>query len=101
LYLKADDKNYYKISNTDGYGPGKIEKVVNGKIVDSSSFNTEYTQKNIYPYFIKFSEAGLEVNAFGDVLHLNKNKQSIAIKQLEINLAQQDGYFDDIIYSGQ
>jgi len=28
LYLKQDENNFYKISNTDGYGRGQIEKVV-------------------------------------------------------------------------
>ena len=98
IKLKADERNYYELSNTDGYGPGKIEKYIDGQIVDSASFSNQYSQKIPYEISIDFSSSLTKVEAFDQVMILKKDNQKIRVKEFEIKLAQQDAFFDDIKY---
>jgi len=100
IYLKEDENNYFKISNTDGYGPGIIEKVIAGQSVESRSFNFEYEQNNNYLLELSFSPKLFVVNAFNDNLSLQNNHKQIHVKSFEIELTQQDAYIDDLEFSG-
>ncbi|MEA1999982.1 MAG: Ig-like domain-containing protein [Euryarchaeota archaeon] len=98
LYLRLvqDKNNYYEIKNSDGYGAQKIKKVVNGRIVDSVLFQSEYTQNNNYHITITFSPDSTTVEAFGDVLTLSENSDSISVSTFEVQSMQQDAYYDNI-----
>lgn len=101
IYLKQDDENYFKMFNTDGYGVGSIEKVVGGNVVDSLAFNHEYHQNPEYVLRLAFSRNEFKVNAFGETLTLRREKTPVMVKHFEIELVQQDGFFDDIIFHGE
>ncbi|MCI0514268.1 hypothetical protein L0128_13715 [candidate division KSB1 bacterium] len=98
IYLKQDAENYYKISNTDGYGPGKIEKFSAGQIVDNGTFSNEYDQQLSYWIDIDFAPDQVTVKAFENTLHLARDSQPIEVQEFEIELVQQDAYFDAIEY---
>ncbi len=73
--LIEDEQNYYKIENTDGYGPKIISKYVNGVLVDTAAFNSEYGQKDqnsedYYHISVNFSPSGTTVQAFGETLSM-------------------------------
>lgn len=101
IYLKQDDNNYYKILNTDGYGPGKIEKVVDGNVVDSTAFVGEYSQEQPFIVHVNFLPISFTVQAFHERLSLKKFHHPILVKTFEVELTQQDAYFDDIEFRGQ
>jgi alkaline phosphatase len=100
LYIRLvqDAGNYYDIQNTDGYGPKSIRKIVNGTVVDSASFTSQYTQNTNYHITVNFSPDQTTVNAFGQTITISTNKSSIPINRFEIEVQQQDAYFDNISY---
>ena len=100
LYIRLvqDANNYYDIQNTDGYGPKAIRKIVNGTVVDSASFTSQYTQNTNYHITVNFSPDQTTVNAFGQSITISTNKSSIPVNRFEIEVQQQDAYFDNISY---
>lgn len=101
LYLKENDENYYKISNSDGYGPGKIEKYVEGAVVAEHPLSSQYHQGNWYSINLEFSPVKLSVAAFGDEIQLHDSSRQLRISRFEVELTQQDAMFDDIEYIGK
>jgi len=93
--------NYYNIFNTDGYGPGRIEKVINGNVVDSTAFLNEYEQKQPVLVQANFLPQRFTVQAFDESLSVNKSHHPILVKIFEVVVTQQDGYFDGIEFRGQ
>ena len=97
--LVQDANNYYEMQNTDGYGPRSITKVINGQVVDSATFLNGYVQNTNYHITINFSPSQNTVNAFGNTLIISTNTSSITVGSFEIEVTQQDAYFDNIVYS--
>ena len=100
VFLKQDEFNYYEIGNTDGYGPGTVKKIVNGKVVASAKFHDEYHQGDYYHFMIRFSPEKTDVSAFGQTISLTDNGSVISVTTLEVGTRQQDAYFDNIAYAG-
>lgn len=101
LKLIGDQNNYYRLTNTDGYGPGKIEKCFSGIVADSENFKREYSQNKSYQIEIQFQPEFAVVKAFGEILKLNRNGGEIKIRKFEISLAQQDAFIDDIFFQAK
>ncbi|MEJ5364726.1 MAG: GDSL-type esterase/lipase family protein [Desulfosoma sp.] len=99
--LRQDAGTYYEMKNTDGYGPGYLRKIVNGRIVAEAAFQSQFTQNTLYPIAIQFSPAAATVEAFGQTLQVNGDTTPIVVQSFEIELKQQDAYFDNILYSTQ
>jgi hypothetical protein len=100
IRLVQDENNYYEIVYSDGYDYGQINNVVNGVTVESQAAATQYSQNNTYPVEVNFSPGQLTVTAFGVVQNLASNSSAIQVAGFEIQLGQQDGYLDNIYYSG-
>jgi alkaline phosphatase len=102
LYIRLvqDANNYYEIENTDGYGARGIRKIVNGLEVDEAGFSNGYAQKTNYTISIDFSPTQTVVDAFGNLLTLNTDTREIRVCGFEIEVEQQDAYFDNIYYEG-
>ena len=101
LRLVQDADNYYEIFNTDGYGPGNASKVINGTVVEQTPLQSEYSQTIQYSLTISFSAGGqLLIDAFGDLVALTQNTDSILVNRFEIMLRQQDAYLDNIYFTG-
>lgn len=96
--LRQDANNYYEMKNTDGYGPGYFRKIVNGQIVDETAFESEFDQNQNYEISIDFCQEITMLQAFGETLTLAAEKTSILVQKFEIELLQQDAYFDNIAY---
>lgn len=96
--LRQDVSNYYEMKNTDGYGPGYFRKIVNGRIVDETAFESEFDQNQNYEIAIDFGQEITILQAFGQTLTLGAEKTSITVQRFEIELMQQDAYFDNIAY---
>ena len=101
LWLKQDNNNYYKVSNSDGLGPGSIKKIVNGQIVDSASFRAGYSQNMAYTITVNFSAGATTVNAFGQMRVIKTNTNSLWVNSFEIELKQQDASYDNIYYTNE
>jgi len=99
VLLLQDADNYYKIVNTDGYGPGTVSKVVAGQVVDSAPFSSGYSQNNNYHLRVLFTPETVSFEAFGQVITLTGNSVGILVGTLRVALAQQSGYFDNISFS--
>jgi lysophospholipase L1-like esterase len=99
LKLIQDDQTYYKIKNSDGYGPKEISKYINGVEVDSVLFNTEYSQNNYYTITITFSPSATTVQAFGETATMNSDETAITVNSFSVDTTQQDAYYDNIIYN--
>ena len=82
----------------DRYGPGKVEKYVDGRCVESFHFKREYRQNRNYSIEIKFSPEITQIDAFGEKLHLVKNSRPIKVGKVFCEIAQQDAFIDNIIY---
>lgn len=98
LRLIQDAGNYYELVNSDGYGSFGIEKIVGGVVVDSASFVSEYSQGSTYPIAVSFSPGQTTVDAFGEILVMNTDINSIMVSSFEFDLGQQDAYVDNILY---
>ncbi len=99
LYLRQDANNYYRLSNTDGYGAWVLEKYVGGILVDSTDFTSEYSQNINYSITVNFSPGQTTANAFGEVITINNDSSSIMVNSFEVTSSQQDAYFDNISYT--
>lgn len=99
--LMENENSYYQISNTDGYGAGKIEKFIHGKIVAFQNFNREYSQNTKYSIQIHFNPKTIEVSGFAQPVTLKTNPEEITVRKFEIVHAQQNAYFDDIHFEGK
>ncbi len=97
IRLRQDPDNYYEMKNTDGYGPGYFRKIVNGQVVDEALFQSEYVQNTSYRLVIDFSPAASAVAAFGQAFGIDGESTAIGVKSFEIELRQQDAYFDNIV----
>ena len=97
--LLQDDNNYYELENSDGYGPlEEVRKVINGVTVDWAPFKKEFLQEINYFLAISFSPSLTMINAFGELLLMNENTESIIVNRFEIMVVQQDAFFDNIEY---
>ena len=94
--LIQDTQNYYEIFNSDGYGPGTLAKVVGGQVVEIAAFSTGYVQNQAYPLVFNFSPALSTFEGFGQFFALEATTQPLQITQLEIQVYQQDIFFDDL-----
>ncbi len=101
VYLMQDADNYYKIDNTDGYGPGTVSKVVGGQVVDSAPFSAAYGQNINYHLRVIFTPETVRFEAFGQVITLAANSVGILVGTLRVELAQQSGYFDNLSFSSE
>jgi lysophospholipase L1-like esterase len=101
LWLKQDNSNFYKIFNSDGQGPGGIKKVVNGQVVELASFKAGYSQNMAYTITVSFSLRATTVEAFGQMLVIKSNTARLGVNSFEINLKQQDAYYDNIDYTDE
>ena len=109
LRLEQDAANYYLIYNTDGYGPGVVQKVVNGEVVASASFQSSYVQGTNYRVDVSFSPTGIQVQPFGQdqgvpgytsvVVSLSTEAIPILVNRFVLELQQQDAYIDNIGYA--
>ncbi len=98
LRLVQDENNYYKLINTDGYGPGELMKYVNGVKVSSVPFGNEFSQNSNYAVVINFSSDQTTVEAFGESIFISTDNNPIMVNRFEVELEQQDAFFDNIIY---
>jgi lysophospholipase L1-like esterase len=101
LILRQDADNYYRLFNSDGYGAGTLRKVVRGVIVDEVSLSREYTQNTSYGITISFSPKQSLVSGFGANRTINTDTTSVSVTSFEMNLHQQDAYFDNLIFTDQ
>jgi lysophospholipase L1-like esterase len=99
LRLEQDADNYYEVENTDGYGPGKVRKIVGGQVVEEMAFPTEYRQGNAYRIEVYYSNGSVRVDAFGSGLALDQSIASILVSRMVVEISQQDAYFDNIYYT--
>jgi len=99
LYVRLveDADNYYQIRNTDGYGPGQIEKVVGGVVVATQPFGGEFSIGQSYTLTFTFSPDDFVVGGFGsDVSVSDAAGTAIDVQSFEIEFAQMDGYIANI-----
>ena len=101
IFLMQDTNNYYQIVNTDGYGPGTVSKIVNGQIVDSVALAAGYSQNKNYHLRVIFTPESARFEVFGQVLTLTVNSTGIAVGNIQMQLAQQTGYFDNISFTDE
>lgn len=99
VQLYQDDNNYYEISNTDGYDPGTVTKVVNGNVVDSADFTGGYSQNTSYQLDMTYSPDSFQADAFGDLITLTGDATDIVVEEIRIKLTQQDAYVDNISFT--
>ncbi len=98
IRLLQDENNYYEVMNSDGYGTFWVKKIIKGQVVDYAFLNKKYDQNIQYNVSINFSSELTNINAFGQKLFINTNTDSIIVSRFQIELIQQDGYFDNIEY---
>ncbi|HHD80516.1 MAG TPA: hypothetical protein ENK99_02765, partial [Campylobacterales bacterium] len=98
LKLIQNNSTYYQIENTDGYGVKSVNKYINGNLVDSQNFNSEYTQNTQYTLSIDFSPSSTTINAFGQTITINTNISPITVNAFLIETTQQDAFYDNINY---
>ena len=99
LKLQQDADTFYKIENTDGYGPGEISKYVNAVKVDSAPFSNEYVQGVNHTISVTFSPSATTVQAFGETVVMNSDSTAITVSSFSVNTFQQDAYYDNVLYS--
>lgn len=95
IRFKQDDKNYFFLRNSDGYGPGQIGQVVNGEVVVTAPFEFEYQQLQTYPIDVTFSPDAVVVDAFADRVTIQPVKPQ-QVKRVWIESRQQDAYYDQL-----
>ncbi len=98
LILRQDAGSYYRLTHTDGYGPGSLDKYIGGKKVDSVSFANKYFQNNNYNILINFGQESTTVDAFGESISISSDVNSIKVNRFELEIGQQDAFFDNISY---
>ena len=103
LRLKQDASNFYEIYNTIGNGPGYVRKVINGLDVKNQPLQNEYQLDPVFHdyIFISFSPTYTKIIAFGHIYVINNDSSAIMVNNFEVELYQQDGYFDNIEYTNR
>lgn len=101
LRLKQAEDTYYQLEKTHGYGAGCIKKVVKGITVDSTDCNYEYKQQSNYKVMFSFSPETMALSGFKDKVEVATDHHPIHVKEFEIQLLQQDAYFDNIYYESR
>ena len=96
--LIQDESNYYEVWNADGYSAGGIKKIVNGREVDGNNFQDGYTQNNLYTLIISYSPYSTRVEGLGDVSTINSDSSDIVVTEFEVEVGQQDAFFDNIYH---
>ena len=97
IRLKQDANNYYELSNSDGYGPYQMRKIVGGVEVENVAFTNGYIQNTNYTITINFSPNQTNVTAFGNNLSLITDTSTISVNSFEIETSQQDAFYDNIL----
>ena len=98
MRLIQDESNYYEVWNEDGYSAGGIKKIVNGQEVDGINFQNGYTQKYHYNITISYSPDLTRAEAFGEILNIDDDSSGIVVNEFEVEVGQQDAYFDNVYY---
>ncbi len=98
LRLMQDGDTYYELDNRDGYEPVGLRKFVGGVKVDSAPVSG-YSQNNNYRITITFGPGQTTVDAFGERFAIHSDGRSIMVNSFELNIVQQDAYFDNIMYT--
>jgi len=98
LRLKQSDDTYYQLEKTHGYGAGYIKKFLRGFTVDSTSCRYEFQQGLKYNVNVRFSPGETMLSGFDETVKIERNNHPINVKEFEIQLLQQDAYFDNIYY---
>jgi hypothetical protein len=101
LKLKQADDSYYQLEKKHGYGVGSIKKVVRGFTVDSTACRYEFQQGQHYRVNINFSPEAMLMIGFNETLKIENNNYPIKVREFEIQLLQQDAYFDNIYFEGR
>jgi xylan 1,4-beta-xylosidase len=101
LRLKQSDDTYYQFEKTHGYGPGYVKKVVKGFTVDSTSCGKEFQQGLKYRFNVSFAPEETMVTGFNGRVKIESNSHPIHVREFEIQLLQQDAYFDNIYYESR
>ena len=101
LKLKQSDDSYYQIERTHGYGAGFLKKVVSGTTVDSTSCSYEFQQGRKYEIKVSFSPKKTTLTGFNETITIKNNDIPIHVKEFEVQLLQQDAYFDNIYYESR
>ena len=96
IRLRENASTYYEIENTDGYGPGTVEKVVGGSVVASGTFGTEFAFGSSYSLTIDFSPTQVVVSGFGADVTVGGNSTPINVSSVEIEFLQLDGFIDNL-----
>jgi len=98
LRLIQTGDTYYEIEKTHGYGAGYIKKVIRGFTVDSTSCRKEFQPGQKYRVNVSFSPEETIIAGFNETAKIENNNHPINVKEFEIQLLQQDAYFDNIYY---
>jgi lysophospholipase L1-like esterase len=69
--------------------------------VDRAFFKAGYSQKVAYTITVSFSPRATTVVAFGQMRVIKNNADRLWINSFEINLKQQDAYYDNIDYTDE
>jgi fibronectin type 3 domain-containing protein len=101
LRLKQSDDTYYQVEKTHGYGAGYIKKVIRGFTVDSTSCRNEFQQGSKYKVDVRFAPHEMMLVGFNEIIKIDKNNAPINLIEFEIQLLQQDAYFDNIYYESR
>lgn len=101
LRLKQSDVTYYEISATCGYGAGYVKKVLQNATVDSTSLISEYQQKILHRIKIDFSPGAVFFTGFANAEKIDQDRYPIQVRNVEIQLLQQDAFIDNIFYQGR
>jgi lysophospholipase L1-like esterase len=96
LRLKQDSDTYYEISNTETGGAGIVRKVDQGQEVDTIALHSAFSQGVNYHLLVNFRPTDCKVIAFGEILILGADTAPLKLNSLEIELLQEDGFFDNI-----
>jgi lysophospholipase L1-like esterase len=95
--LMEDDQTYYEIFSSSGAKAGGARKVINGREVDSAAFDGGYAQNIKYPVHIVFGPGSTLVDAFDQLVFMNRDRSSIMVKRFDIHTEGQETYFDDLV----
>ena len=97
LRLEQDPLNYYEIYNTDGYGAGVVQVVLNGTVVASTSLASQYYQGPNFDINVAFDSGAITVGGLIGVATASASG-SLSVTSFSLSLSQQDAYIDDISY---
>jgi len=101
IRLKQSDDAYFQVEKTFRYGPGYIKKVVRGMTVDSTACKFEFQQGKRYKVAVHFSPNNATISGFSETTQIDNNNFPIQVNEFEIELLQQDAYFDNIYYESK